>query len=65
MYGLRRQPCPLTERVQVGAIYTDGETEIEIVRKEPLGWIWFQVVGEGVTSGLPISIFRSTFWRVA
>jgi hypothetical protein len=55
---------PYTQRVEVGAFYTDGEILIEITEVNPLGYVhWRDTDREvPVRGGAGIDAFRRRFW---
>lgn len=55
---------PLTERVEVGAYYTDGQRLAEVTRVYPLGHIQLRDARTGDVVGVGIDAFRRCWWLV-
>ena len=53
-----------TQRVQIGAFYTDGTHLGEVVKVNALGWIQLQCCRTGDPIGVGITRFRRDWWRV-
>jgi hypothetical protein len=53
-----------TQRVVVGAYYTDGERLAEVTRTYPLGHVQLHDARTGERFGCGIRAFRRDWWRV-
>jgi hypothetical protein len=53
-----------TQRVEVGAYYTDGERLAEVTRVYPLGHVQMRDAATGEHIGTGIGAFRRAWWRV-
>lgn len=55
---------PFTQRVEVGAYYTDGERLAEVTRVYSLGHVQMCDALTGEHIGCGIAVFRRDWWRV-
>lgn len=55
---------PLTQRVEVGAFYTNGERLGEVDQVNPLGYVTLRDVATGAEIGKGIDAFRRSWWLV-